>query len=209
MSLESINGASIKVEDDEIITEVVFMEMLPVVVYDHYAIMGKKLFGIDKKSFVELKCPNKDGGEVAFRSVFIDNGTLYFTISEWVLNEESGNNEEVVRYFAQIGDVLTEIEASDFPESPAVSDYPYVVLPASGNSPWKIEASEYNGMDISRIYQGALVMAFAQIDGYMIFDGGILFSVTSDLAPTRKAGIWVWEESVGGPVRIKDQGRIY
>lgn len=206
-SIPDLSSIETPGEGDEIsIEEESNMKVLALEEYGNYVIYGKKLFGVDGRDLLPVECKTKEGGKVPFKSLIIDNGLIYFSVSEWNQSKNGEDMVETVHYFSQAGKTLTEIEASDIPVE---SDGGFVTMK---DGVFKIEKSEYNGMDISRIYNGPLVVAYKQIDGFSMLSAGnvtgILYSVAESHG-TRTAGIYIWWDNDSGPRSVKDGGRVY
>ena len=193
--------------------EEIIMEMNPIKVYEKYAVNENgNVLGINGNVLEPVFLTDTDDKGYQFNEFFVKDGTMFFNVKT-IDNTDPENPVEVVKYYFQTGDQITEeTNVSAFPDKP-VSDFVEM-----GVSPFSIVTFDYNGEDTSRVIKDifdednklvkSLPTGFKMIDAYCSTNDGLWFSVPETIS-IRLKGIYFYP--VGGNLSSSPimSGRIW
>lgn len=178
------------------------MELKPIKQFSNYAVNQTGVFGIDQSKLILVIPEDTKDNLKVFDSFFMKDGKMYFIIKDFVNDDPA---VEETHYFEQTGNDIIKIVKSDFP-MPRASDHiefedgDYKII----KYPYDIDGES---TITSRVFQGSLIVGYLKIDGCVLVDDGLWYSVTETIQ-TRLEGVYYWP--VGGqPRRVLDNGRIY
>lgn len=188
---------------EENITEDLTMELKPIKQFSNYVVSPNAVYGINGAGLEEVKPVDIDNTVYPFDSFFMSKGKLYFTIKSFVNDDPA---VEETHYFEQTGNDISVIAKSDSPLIPASEHIEYE------SNDFKIETTPYDidgvSTPTSRVYQGLPVVGYLKIDGCVLVENGLWFSVAETIK-TRLEGVYLWTISGSSPNRVLESGRIY
>lgn len=186
---------------DENKPEDYIMELKPIKQFSNYVVAPNAVYGIDGISLEKIEPVDIDDTVLSFNDFFLLGGDVYFSVEN-----TNAENNDVIHYFKQSEADISDIGASNFPV-PLASEH----IEFEGND-FKIETTPYDIDDVptptSRVYQGLLVVGYLKIDGCVLIENGLWFSVAETIK-TRYEGVYLWTIGGSSPNRILESGRIY
>ena len=196
---------------DENKPEDFIMELKPIKQFSNYVASPAEQFcmvvyGIDQGILEKVILEDTEDNLYPFDSFFMYEGKIYFTVKDFINDDPAVEAVEETHYFEQTGNDIVKILKSEFP-MPRASEH----IEFEGND-FKIKTTPYDidGVPIptSRVYKGLLVIGYLKIDGCVLVENGLWFSVAETIK-TRYEGVYLWTIGGSAPNRILESGRIY
>ena len=199
------------VEENE--PEDYIMEIKAIKQFSNYVVAPNAVYGINGINLEKLKLVDKDDIDKSFSELFVSSGDIYFSIE----NIESGDpipdtdpvqyeQIEVTHYFKQSGTDINEVAALSYPAPPASEHIEFE------SEIFKIVTTPYDIEGVmtstSRVYKGSPVVGYLKIDGYVLTEEGLWFSVAETIK-TRHEGVYLWTIERSSPNRVLESGRIF
>lgn len=188
------------------------MELKPIKQFSNYVASLNAIYGVDGIKLEKVHLYDTKDNEHLFYDFFMADGKTYFTVRQMVNGDPMPDTDPVqyeqiekTYYFEQAKADLIEILKKAFPDPPVSehiefedSNFKIIIFPYEKDGETTIT---------SRVSQGSLVVGYLKIDGCMLVDNGLWYSVAERIQ-TRLEGVYYWP--VGGqPRRVLDIGRIY
>lgn len=188
---------------DEIKPEDYIMELKPIKQFSNYVVSPNIIYGVDGVKLEKVHLYDTEDEEHLFDKFFMGDGKIYFTVKSFVNDDPA---VEETHYFEQTGIDIVKILKSDFP-TPSASEHIEFE-----EDDFRIETTPYDIDNVptptSRVYQGLLVVGYLKIDGCVLVENGLWFSVAETIK-TRYEGVYLWTIGGSSPNRILESGRIY
>jgi hypothetical protein len=156
--------------------------MEPITEYSNYVSNDNKVFGVTSEGFEEI---------AFIKGLFKIDGVIYFEAEE--------------KLYSQVDGVLTIID-----ELPVVPESEYIetTVVEGETAILRITKDKYNDIDISKVYNRKLEVAYLQIDSTCMRGDDLLYSVCQE-SGTRKVGVYIWTVNSSSPRSVFDSGRIW
>lgn len=155
-----------------VIEEIIYMTILPIEVYEKYAIdENNKVFGLTGNSLDAIVLKDSEDKIHSFNEFFRKDDMLFFSVYLMEPIEPDGEPGGVLHYFMQANGAVEEYTESNFPDKP---DSNFIEM---GIAPFAIQTFDYEGMDTSRVSKDGKPTGFKMIDAYHSTPDGLWFSV--------------------------------
>lgn len=181
----------------------------PIKAFDKYvSTEDGKVYGIAGDTLEVVKLLSGDDGALKFHDFRVVDGVAFFQVQTWEADGDGSDTEapavEVIRYYSQDGEALTEIEAGEYPDAPAREYQEY------SDKVFKIETGEWEGAPKSDVYCGTRVRAYIQVDGVARVEAGLWYSVSESFGTVYAGhkGVWFCSEDDKRKL-VLDSGRIW
>ena len=211
IEMESAVIETEEIKMSEKVKEIYLMKMRPIEVFEKYCVTDDmKIVGLSETEMTVIVLSDTEDKTHKAKRFYKDSKGIYFSVSvmeqgEAIPNTDPVQYEAIEReyMFKQVGDVVTEI--TEFPEIPESGR---VVFGEKSESNMSISKEHpANNPECSYVWNGIKPTGYLMVDGFMVVDNGLWWSVPEDYS-TRLKGLYF--QKLGGNVqRILPSGRIF
>jgi hypothetical protein len=175
------------------------INFVPIDDYQAYAFADGRLKGLSGDKAETCKLIDNDDNQYPIHDFYHSGGVLYFCVE--IMETGDSQSETVKHYYKQTDGIIETMQESEF--TPPKS-YRITMV----DTFFKIQDGEYNGQTISHVYQGSAYRAYVTIDGFLLNDSGLWFSVPEGVKHA-EAGIWFCKDQTSRCYRVTEYGRIF